>query len=76
MIYLIQGLFPELFFFTFIFHVPFHLTQIRTMKVKLCMYILQSHLQIQKSSKVYRRLSEVLGLSDESMVLSVFIRKM
>lgn len=31
--------------------------------------------QIQKNSKVYRRLSEVLGLSDESMVLSVFIRK-
>lgn len=32
--------------------------------------------QIQKNSKVYRRLSEVLGLSDEAMVLSVFIRKM
>ncbi|KAJ4450732.1 hypothetical protein ANN_02162 [Periplaneta americana] len=32
--------------------------------------------QVQKNSKVYRRLSEVLGLSDESMVLSVFIRKM
>ncbi|PSN46003.1 Exportin-7 [Blattella germanica] len=31
--------------------------------------------QVQKNSKVYRRLSEVLGLSDESMVLSVFIRK-
>lgn len=31
--------------------------------------------QIQKTSKVYRRLSEVLGLTDESMVLSVFIRK-
>ncbi|XP_039282073.1 exportin-7 isoform X2 [Nilaparvata lugens] len=31
--------------------------------------------QIQKSSKVYRRLSEVLGLVSESMVLSVFIRK-
>ncbi|XP_074108339.1 ran-binding protein 16 isoform X2 [Cotesia typhae] len=31
--------------------------------------------QIQKNSKVYRRLSEVLGLSDEAMVLSVFIRK-
>ncbi|XP_067129437.1 exportin-7 isoform X3 [Centruroides vittatus] len=31
--------------------------------------------QVQKTSKVYRRLSEVLGLSDESMVLSVFIRK-
>ena len=32
--------------------------------------------QVQKTSKVYRRLSEVLGLSDESMVLSVFIGKM
>lgn len=32
--------------------------------------------QIQKNSKVYRRLSEVLGLNDEAMVLSVFIRKM
>ncbi|XP_076368513.1 ran-binding protein 16 isoform X1 [Tachypleus tridentatus] len=31
--------------------------------------------QVQKTSKVYRRLSDVLGLSDESMVLSVFIRK-
>ncbi|XP_053407063.1 exportin-7-like [Mercenaria mercenaria] len=31
--------------------------------------------QVQKSSKVYRRLSEVLGLNDESMVLSVFIGK-
>ncbi|XP_066902464.1 exportin-7 isoform X5 [Halyomorpha halys] len=31
--------------------------------------------QVQKNSKVYRRLSEVLGLSDESMVLSVFVRK-
>lgn len=31
--------------------------------------------QVQKTSKVYRRLSEVLGLTDESMVLSVFIRK-
>uniref|UniRef100_T1JH36 Gamma-tubulin complex component 2 n=1 Tax=Strigamia maritima TaxID=126957 RepID=T1JH36_STRMM len=31
--------------------------------------------QVQKTSRVYRRLSEVLGLSDESMVLSVFIRK-
>ncbi|XP_025093793.1 exportin-7-like isoform X2 [Pomacea canaliculata] len=31
--------------------------------------------QVQKTSKVYRRLSEVLGLSDESMVLSVFIGK-
>lgn len=32
--------------------------------------------QVQKNSKVYRRLSEVLGLNDEAMVLSVFIRKM
>lgn len=32
--------------------------------------------QVQKASKVYRRLSEVLGLTDETMVLSVFIRKM
>uniref|UniRef100_A0A5F9C4G4 Exportin 7 n=1 Tax=Oryctolagus cuniculus TaxID=9986 RepID=A0A5F9C4G4_RABIT len=31
--------------------------------------------QVQKSSKLYRRLSEVLGLSDETMVLSVFIGK-
>ncbi|XP_044735322.1 exportin-7 isoform X2 [Chrysoperla carnea] len=31
--------------------------------------------QIQKNSKVYKRLSEVLGLTDEAMVLSVFIRK-
>ncbi|BFZ02054.1 hypothetical protein BsWGS_05093 [Bradybaena similaris] len=31
--------------------------------------------QVQKTSKVYRRLSEVLGLSDESMVLSMFIGK-
>ncbi|XP_046658965.1 exportin-7 isoform X2 [Homalodisca vitripennis] len=31
--------------------------------------------QVQKNSKVYRRMSEVLGLIDESMVLSVFIRK-
>ncbi|ODN00853.1 Exportin-7 [Orchesella cincta] len=31
--------------------------------------------QVQKASKVYRRLSEVLGLTDETMVLSVFIRK-
>jgi len=31
--------------------------------------------QVQKTSKVYRRLSEVLGLNDESMVLSVIIRK-
>jgi len=26
--------------------------------------------------QVYRRLSEVLGLNEESMVLSVFVRKM
>ncbi|XP_054708520.1 exportin-7-like [Uloborus diversus] len=31
--------------------------------------------QIQRTSKVYKRLSEVLGVADESMVLSVFIRK-
>ncbi|XP_054917475.1 exportin-7-B isoform X1 [Dermacentor andersoni] len=31
--------------------------------------------QVPKTSKVYRRLSEVLGLSDDSMVLSVFVRK-
>ncbi|KAJ8316811.1 hypothetical protein KUTeg_004715 [Tegillarca granosa] len=31
--------------------------------------------QVHKMSKVYRRLSEVLGLSEESMVLSVFIGK-
>ncbi|XP_046431531.1 exportin-7 isoform X1 [Neodiprion fabricii] len=31
--------------------------------------------QVQKNSKVYRRLSDVLGLNDEAMVLSVFIRK-
>jgi len=31
--------------------------------------------QVQKTSKVYRRLSEVLGLNDEAMVLSVVIRK-
>lgn len=32
--------------------------------------------QVQKNSKVYRRLSEALGLNDEATVLSVFIRKM
>lgn len=32
--------------------------------------------QVQKTSKVYRRLSEVLGLNEETMVLSVFVRKM
>ncbi|XP_043505987.1 exportin-7 isoform X5 [Polistes fuscatus] len=31
--------------------------------------------QVQKNSKVYRRLSDVLGLNDEAMVLSIFIRK-
>ncbi|KAK1800574.1 hypothetical protein P4O66_005514, partial [Electrophorus voltai] len=31
--------------------------------------------QVQKSSKLYRRLSEVLGLNDETMVLSVLIGK-
>ena len=30
---------------------------------------------MQMASKVYRGLSEVLGLRDESMVLSVFVRK-
>lgn len=32
--------------------------------------------QVQKTSKVYRRLAEVLGLNEETMVLSVFVRKM
>ncbi|XP_026676382.1 exportin-7-like [Diaphorina citri] len=32
-------------------------------------------LQVQKNSKVYRRLNEVLGLCDEATVLSVFVRK-
>lgn len=32
--------------------------------------------QVPKNSKVYRRLSDVLGLADEALVLSVFIRKM
>merc|ERR1712126_414114 len=31
--------------------------------------------RVQKTSKVYRRLSEVLGLNDKAMVLSVVIRK-
>ena len=31
--------------------------------------------QIQKTSKIFRRLSEVLSISDESMLLSVFVRK-
>lgn len=32
--------------------------------------------QVQKNSKVYRRLSDVLGVNDESMVLGILIRKM
>lgn len=32
--------------------------------------------QVQKNSKVYRILSEVLGLNDETMVLAVIVRKM
>lgn len=32
--------------------------------------------QVHKTSKFYRRLSEILGLNDESMVLAVFVRKM
>ncbi|CAB4068948.1 XPO7 [Lepeophtheirus salmonis] len=31
--------------------------------------------QVQKTVKIYRRLSEVLGLNDESMILSVIVRK-
>ncbi|KAI7693184.1 Exportin-7 [Sarcoptes scabiei] len=31
--------------------------------------------QVQKTSTVYKRLSEILGLREESMVLSVFVRK-
>uniref|UniRef100_A0A2H1VAM6 SFRICE_015938 n=1 Tax=Spodoptera frugiperda TaxID=7108 RepID=A0A2H1VAM6_SPOFR len=31
--------------------------------------------QVQKNSKVYRRLSDVLGLADESQLLSVLMRK-
>ncbi|XP_017472351.1 PREDICTED: exportin-7-like [Rhagoletis zephyria] len=31
--------------------------------------------QVQKTSSVYKRLSEVLGLNEETMVLSVFVRK-
>jgi len=31
--------------------------------------------QIQKTSKIFRRLSEVLGINDESMLLSVFVRR-
>ncbi|XP_037791669.1 exportin-7 isoform X1 [Penaeus vannamei] len=31
--------------------------------------------QVHKTSKFYRRLSEILGLNDESMVLAVFVRK-
>ena len=33
------------------------------------------YLHVNLSFQVYRRLSEVLGLSDESMVLSVVVRK-
>ena len=32
--------------------------------------------QVQKSSKVYRRMSEVLGINDETTLLNVIIRKM
>lgn len=32
--------------------------------------------QVQKNSKVYRRLTDVLGLSEESQLLSVLMRKM
>lgn len=32
--------------------------------------------QVQKNTKVYRRLSDVLGLADESQLLSVLMRKM
>lgn len=32
--------------------------------------------QVQKTSKVYNKLTEVLGLTDEALVLGVFIRKM
>ena len=32
--------------------------------------------QVQKSSKVYRRMSEILGITDETMLLNVIIRKM
>jgi exportin-7 len=32
--------------------------------------------QVQKSSKVYRRMSELLGINDETMLLNVIIRKM
>lgn len=32
--------------------------------------------QVQKSSKVYRRMSELLGIIDETMLLNVIIRKM
>ncbi len=35
----------------------------------ICFYF-----KVQKTSKVYRRLQEILGLNDESMVLSVIIR--
>lgn len=32
--------------------------------------------QVQKNPKVYRRLSDVLGVNDESMTLGILIRKM
>ena len=32
--------------------------------------------QVQKNSKVYKTFSDILGLNEESAVLSVFIRKM
>lgn len=49
-----------------IYYFPFNLKKI----------VFINYFQVQKNSKVYRRLSEVLGLSEDSMVLSVFIRKM
>lgn len=32
--------------------------------------------QVQKNPKIYRRLSDVLGVNDESMILGILIRKM
>ena len=32
--------------------------------------------QVQKNPKVYRRLSDILGVNDESMILGILIRKM
>ena len=32
--------------------------------------------QVQKTSKVYGKLTDVLGLTDEAAVLGVFVRKM